>query len=193
VLHAARPWLPYGTSRKIESRSISTWRRCVDLSLSLIQAIGIPVFKMPAVDRPRLIELDQRSVPGLLCCFSLSVSRSPSACHKVAACVLEIAIRIRVSRSTDDLASLVPRNVMRVEGSAIKTDAEVLLMQRERAKGRTKEQAAASAEMSVRSLRSYERGARLPNRAGVEECCADAQTRNCCGRRLDCVSPKGDS
>ena len=61
-----------------------------------------------------LIELDQRSVPGLLCCFSLSVSRSPSACHKVAACVLEIAIRIRVSRSTDDLASLVPRNVMRI-------------------------------------------------------------------------------
>src|SRR5712691_3273061 len=31
-----------------------------------------------------------------------------------AACVLEIAIRIRVSRSTDDLASLVPRNVMRM-------------------------------------------------------------------------------
>src|SRR6266851_2539487 len=69
---------------------------------------------MAAVERPGLVELDQRSPPASLRCFSLSVSRSPSACHKVAACVLEIAIRIRVSRSTDDLESLVPRNVMRM-------------------------------------------------------------------------------
>ena len=77
-------------------------------------ARNIPAFKMPAVDRPSLVEADQRSPPGSLCCFSLSVSRSPRAYHKVAACVLEIAIRIRVSRSADDLASLVPRNVMRI-------------------------------------------------------------------------------
>jgi hypothetical protein len=47
-----------------------------DLSLSLIEAIGIPALKMPAVDRPGLVELDQRSPLGSLCCFSLSVSRS---------------------------------------------------------------------------------------------------------------------
>jgi len=45
----------------------------------------------------------------------------------------------------------------------MKQDAEVLLMLRERAKGRTQEQAAAKAGMSVRTLRSYERRARLPS------------------------------
>jgi transcriptional regulator with XRE-family HTH domain len=45
----------------------------------------------------------------------------------------------------------------------MKTDAEVLLMLRERAKGRTQEQAAARAGMSVRSARNYERRARLPS------------------------------
>ena len=45
----------------------------------------------------------------------------------------------------------------------MKQDAEVLLMLRERAKGRTQEQAAARSGMSVRTVRSYERGARLPS------------------------------
>jgi hypothetical protein len=45
----------------------------------------------------------------------------------------------------------------------MKTDAEVLLMLRERAKGRTQEQAAARAGMSVRTARTYERRARLPS------------------------------
>ena len=45
----------------------------------------------------------------------------------------------------------------------MKTDAEVLLMLRERAKGRTQEQAAAKAGMSVRTARTYERRARLPS------------------------------
>ena len=45
----------------------------------------------------------------------------------------------------------------------MKTDAEVLLMQRERAKGRTQEQAATKAGMSVRTARTYERRARLPS------------------------------
>src|SRR5438445_6407845 len=45
----------------------------------------------------------------------------------------------------------------------MKQDAEVLLMLRERAKGRTQEQAAARAGMSVRTVRVYERRARLPS------------------------------
>lgn len=45
----------------------------------------------------------------------------------------------------------------------MKQDAEVLLMLRERARGRTQEQAAARAGMSVRTLRSYERRGRLPS------------------------------
>ena len=49
------------------------------------------------------------------------------------------------------------------DGSAMKQDAEVRLMLRERAKGRTQEQAAARAGMSVRTARMYERRARLPS------------------------------
>ncbi len=45
----------------------------------------------------------------------------------------------------------------------MKTGAEVLLMLRERAKGRTQEQAAARAGMSVRTARMYERRAKLPS------------------------------
>ena len=45
----------------------------------------------------------------------------------------------------------------------MKSDAEVLLMKRERAKGRTQEQAAAKAGMSVQTVRSYERLGKLPN------------------------------
>src|SRR3989449_11690753 len=45
----------------------------------------------------------------------------------------------------------------------MKQDAEVLLMLRERAKGRTQEQAAARSGMSVRTVRSYERRVRLPS------------------------------
>ncbi len=45
----------------------------------------------------------------------------------------------------------------------MKTDAEVLLMKRERAKGRTQEQAAARAGMGVRTAREYERRGRLPS------------------------------
>src|SRR3984893_3374292 len=45
----------------------------------------------------------------------------------------------------------------------MKQDAEVLLMLRERAKGRTQEQAAARAGMSVRTARAYERRAWLPS------------------------------
>jgi transcriptional regulator with XRE-family HTH domain len=45
----------------------------------------------------------------------------------------------------------------------MKTDAEVLLMKRERAKGRTQEQAAARAGMGVRTVRRYERGGKLPS------------------------------
>ena len=45
----------------------------------------------------------------------------------------------------------------------MKTDAEVLLMKRERAKGRTQEQAAARAGMSVRTARQYERRGKLPS------------------------------
>jgi transcriptional regulator with XRE-family HTH domain len=52
---------------------------------------------------------------------------------------------------------------MAFEEDAMKTDAEVLLMQRERAKGRTQEQAAARAGMSVRTARQYERRGRLPS------------------------------
>lgn len=48
------------------------------------------------------------------------------------------------------------------EGSGMKRDSEVLLMRRERAKGRTQEQAAARAGMSVRTLRRYERRGKLP-------------------------------
>src|SRR6185437_3642793 len=46
---------------------------------------------------------------------------------------------------------------------AMKTDAEVLLMKRERAKGKTQEQAAARAGMSVRTVRKYERQGQLPS------------------------------
>ena len=45
----------------------------------------------------------------------------------------------------------------------MKTDAEVRLMMRERAKGKTQEQAAARAGMSVRTARTYERRAQLPS------------------------------
>ena len=45
----------------------------------------------------------------------------------------------------------------------MKTDAEVLLMKRERTKGRTQEQAAARAGMSVRTAREYERRGQLPS------------------------------
>jgi Mu transposase, C-terminal domain len=45
----------------------------------------------------------------------------------------------------------------------MKQDAEVLLMLRERAKGRTQELAAARAGMSVRTARAYERRAKLPS------------------------------
>ncbi len=44
----------------------------------------------------------------------------------------------------------------------MKTDAEVRLMMRERAKGKTQEQAAARAGMSVRTARQYERRGQLP-------------------------------
>jgi len=43
------------------------------------------------------------------------------------------------------------------EGSGMKRDSEVLLMRRERAKGRTQEQAAARAGMSLRYLEYAER------------------------------------
>ena len=43
----------------------------------------------------------------------------------------------------------------------MKSDAEVLLMKRERAKGRTQEQAAARAGMNVRTVRAYERRGKL--------------------------------
>src|SRR4051812_3711601 len=49
------------------------------------------------------------------------------------------------------------------EGSGMKRDSEVLLMRRERARGRTQEQAAARAGMSVRTIRRYERRAKLPS------------------------------
>jgi transcriptional regulator with XRE-family HTH domain len=49
------------------------------------------------------------------------------------------------------------------EGSGMKRDSEVLLMRRERAKGRTQEQAAARAGMSVRTMRRYERRGQLPS------------------------------
>src|ERR1700694_560696 len=49
------------------------------------------------------------------------------------------------------------------EGSGMKRDSEVLLMRRERAKGRTQEQAAARAGMSVRTLRRSERRGKLPS------------------------------
>ena len=45
----------------------------------------------------------------------------------------------------------------------MKRDAEVLVMLRERAKGRTQEQAATRAGMSVRTVREYERRAKLPS------------------------------
>jgi len=45
----------------------------------------------------------------------------------------------------------------------MKRDSEVLLMRRERAKGRSQEQAAARAGMSVRTLRRYERRGQLPS------------------------------
>ena len=45
----------------------------------------------------------------------------------------------------------------------MKSDAEVLLMKRERSKGKTQEQAAARASMSVRTLRTYEHGGKLPS------------------------------
>ena len=45
----------------------------------------------------------------------------------------------------------------------MKRDPEVLRMLRERAKGRTQEQAAARAGMSVRTAGTYERGGRLPS------------------------------
>src|SRR5436305_6623106 len=49
------------------------------------------------------------------------------------------------------------------EGSGMKRDSEVLLMRRERAGGRTQEQAAARAGMSERPIRRYERRGQLPS------------------------------
>src|SRR6266545_97980 len=49
------------------------------------------------------------------------------------------------------------------EGSGMKRESAGLLMRRERAKGRTQEQAAARAGMSVRTLRRYERRGKLPS------------------------------
>ncbi len=49
------------------------------------------------------------------------------------------------------------------EEDGMKKDAEVLLMIRERAKGKTQERAAARAGMSVRTLREYERSGQLPS------------------------------
>jgi transcriptional regulator with XRE-family HTH domain len=49
------------------------------------------------------------------------------------------------------------------EGSGMKRDSEVLLMRRERAKGRTQEQAAARAGLSARTIRRYERHGKLPS------------------------------
>src|SRR5829696_6746546 len=46
---------------------------------------------------------------------------------------------------------------------AMKTDGEVRIMFRERAKGKPQEQAAARAGMSVRAARSYERRGTLPS------------------------------
>src|SRR3954466_13695413 len=46
---------------------------------------------------------------------------------------------------------------------AMKTDAEVLLMRRERAKGKTQAQAAARASMGVRTVQRYERSGQLPS------------------------------
>jgi hypothetical protein len=46
---------------------------------------------------------------------------------------------------------------------AMKTDAEVLLMRRERAKGKTQAQAAARASMGVRTVQRYERSGTLPS------------------------------
>jgi hypothetical protein len=45
----------------------------------------------------------------------------------------------------------------------MKSDAEVLLMKRERAKGRTQEQAAARAAMGVVTVRKYEHLGKLPS------------------------------
>src|SRR3954453_11355623 len=45
----------------------------------------------------------------------------------------------------------------------MKTDAEVLLMRRERAKGKTQPQAAARASMGVRTVQRYERRGQLPS------------------------------
>ena len=54
----------------------------------------------------------------------------------------------------------------------MKTDAEVLLMRRERAKGKTQQQAAARASMGVRTVQRYERRGQLPSfgpkQAGVD-------------------------
>ncbi len=52
--------------------------------------------------------------------------------------------------------------LLKKEG-AMKRDLEVLRMMRERAKGRTQEQAAARAGMSVRTARTYERLGQLPS------------------------------
>jgi hypothetical protein len=52
---------------------------------------------------------------------------------------------------------------LQTKESAMKRDQEVLMMFRERAKGRTQAQAAARAGMSVRTVRTYERQGRLPS------------------------------
>src|SRR3954469_1413859 len=49
------------------------------------------------------------------------------------------------------------------EGSGMKRESEVLLMRRERARGRSQEQAAARVGMSVRTIRRYERRGQLPS------------------------------
>jgi len=53
----------------------------------------------------------------------------------------------------------------------MKSDAEVLLMRRERAKGRTQEQAAARAGMSVRTARKYEQLGKLPSQLKAPRDC----------------------
>jgi transposase len=52
---------------------------------------------------------------------------------------------------------------LQTKETAMKRDQEVLLMLRERAKGRTQTQAAARAGMSVRTARTYERRGQLPS------------------------------
>ena len=49
----------------------------------------------------------------------------------------------------------------------MKTDQEILLMRRERQKGKTQEQAAARAGISVRTARKYEQAGQLPSQLRI--------------------------